>query len=92
MMELIHAKMERGENQVGDGVYQITFVFGSPFVNASGKHVGAAVPVHMSFMNGMPPEDFVVGLRQLADHIEENHSSSTISRKLRVVGVDKPEG
>lgn len=91
-MELVHAKLERGLDMEQQVVYQMTWVFGSPFTDSKGKHIGGATPVHMSFMNGMPPEDFAEGLRQLADHIEENHSSSTVEKKLRLVEDDNTEG
>ena len=70
-VELIHAKLNRGEDMADDIVYMMDFVFGSPFIDDKGKHIGKAKTIHMSFRNGMPPEDFVTGLRFLADHIEE---------------------
>ena len=90
-MELVHAKMERGVDLTEQVVYQATFVFGSPFTDSKGKHIGKAVPVNMAFMNGMPPEDFVTGLRHLADHVEENYSSSTVEKNLRLVEGNSEE-
>ena len=70
-VELIHAKLNRGEDMAGDTKYMIDFIFGSPFTDSKGKHIGRARPVHIGFMNGMLPEDFIIGLRALADHIQE---------------------
>ena len=69
-VELIHAKLNRGEDMAEDAVYMMDFVFGSPFTDSKGKHIGKAKTIHMSFRNGMPPEDFAEGLRALAEHIE----------------------
>lgn len=69
-VELIHAKLNRGEDMAGDTKYMMDFIFGSPFTNAEGKHIGKAKTIHMGFMNGMPPEDFILGLRALADHVQ----------------------
>lgn len=96
-MELVHAKMERGTQvdkftQQEYDAYIVTFVFGSPFTDDKGNHIGGAKPVNMAFMNGMPPEDFATGLRLLADHVE-NEFSSEVSRHLRLVEKEgKPEG
>ena len=88
-MELVHAKMERGEGLHGDAAYQATFVFGSPFTDEKGNHIGKAKPIHMSFLNGMPPEAFVVGLRALADHVEEEFKEADNKPNLTVVEDDK---
>ena len=69
-VELIHAKLNRGNDMAGDAAYMMDFIFGSPFTNAKGKHIGKAKTIHMGFKNGMPPEDFIIGLRNLADHIQ----------------------
>jgi len=70
-IELVHAKLNRGVDMAGDTAYMIDFVFGSPFTNSEGKHIGKAKAIHMSFKEGMPPEDFVSGLLALADHIQK---------------------
>jgi len=71
MSELVHAKMERATNMEGTMMYQLSMVFGSPIVDGKGHNIIAnGRTVNMTFMNGMPPDDFVVGLRALADHIE----------------------
>lgn len=92
-MELVHAKMERGvqaDKFTGEEheAYIVTFVFGSPFTDSKGKHIGGAKPVNMAFMNGMPPEDFATGLRALADHVD-NEFSSEVSRNLRLVDTEE---
>jgi len=84
-VELVHAKMERGLDMAETPVYQITFMFGSPFTDDKGNHIGGATPVHMSFVNGMPPEDFVTGLRMLADHVETEFEPSAVDRQLKLV-------
>jgi hypothetical protein len=70
-MELIHAKLARGEGVGGNTVYQYDFVFGSPLTDTQGMPIGSMKPVHMTIMNGMEPDSFAVGLRLLADHIEK---------------------
>lgn len=85
MPQLIDAKLERGKDMEQRFVYLATFVFGSPLTNKQGKHVGKAHPIHMQFMNGMEPADFVVGLRDLADHIEKNFNLSPTSAHLQLV-------
>jgi hypothetical protein len=75
-MELVHAKMARGSDMFENEVYQTTFVFGSPIKDVEGKSIGKAKPVHMTFMNGMPPEAFIIGLRALADHVEKEFNLS----------------
>lgn len=69
-IELVHSKLSRGMDMAEDAVYMLDLTFGSPFVDNEGKHIGKAKTVHMSYRNGMPPEDFALGLRALADHIE----------------------
>ena len=70
-IELVHGKLNRGQDMAGDTAYMLDLTFGSPFIDDKGKHIGKAKTIHMGFKNGMPPEDFVIGLRALADHIEE---------------------
>jgi hypothetical protein len=73
-VELVHCKLGRGENAAKVAVYQLQLVFGSPIRDSEGKSISSdGQTVNMAFMNGMPPEDFVVGLRNLANHIEDNY-------------------
>ncbi len=69
-MELVHAKLARGTDMAKQVVYQLSLVFGSPIRGTKGESIADGRTVNMSFINGMPPEDFIIGLRGLADHIE----------------------
>lgn len=92
-IELIHAKLNRGEDMAGDEKYMMDFVFGSPFTDSRGKHIGKAKTIHMGFQNGMPPEDFIIGLRALADHIDETMvKSDDFKEKPNLTVVDKNSG
>jgi len=70
-MELVHAKLNRGVDMEKTPVYQLDLVFGSPIRGPEGESIADGKTVHMGFMNGMPPADFAAGLRNLADHIDE---------------------
>jgi len=72
-MELVHAKLARGTNMAKQAMYQLSFVFGSPIRGKDGESIADGQTVNMTFINGMPPEDFIVGLRSLADHIEAEY-------------------
>ena len=92
-IELVHAKLNRGEDMAGDIAYMMDFVFGSPFVDDKGKHIGKAKTIHMGFKDGMPPEDFIIGLRALADHIEKTIvNSDDFKGKPTLSVVDKNSG
>jgi len=85
-VELIHAKLNRGNDMAGDA-------FGSPFTDAKGKHIGKAKTIHMGFKNGMPPEDFIIGLRALADHIQATViDSKEFDEKPELKVVDNNSG
>lgn len=85
-IELVHAKFSAGEDLEEKSVFMIDFVFGSPFVNSKGKNIGKAKTIHMSFKEGMPPEDFIFGLHALADHIKETIiNSSDFKEELKIV-------
>ncbi len=92
-IELVHAKLNRGEDMAGDLTYMMDFTFGSPFTDVEGKHIGKAKTIHMGFKNGMPPEDFIIGLRALADHIEETIvNSKDFKEKPDLTVVDNNSG
>lgn len=76
-MQLLHAKLNRGMDMKQVPVYQLDLVFGSPIRGSEGESIADGQTIHMSFMNGMPPEDFVTGLRNLADHIEAEYMPVT---------------
>ena len=92
-IELVHAKLNRGQDMAGDEAYMMDFTFGSPFTDANGKHMGTAKTIHMAFKNGMPPEDFILGLHALADHIQETIVNSTeFDEKPDLTVVDNNSG
>ena len=76
MLELVHAKMERGQIDKEHAAYNVSLTFGMPFVDKNGNNIGKAKTVHMSFRDGMPPESFCQGIRALADHIEQQVTNS----------------
>jgi len=92
-IELVHAKLNRGQDMAGDDAYMMDFVFGTPFVDGEGKHIGKSKVIHMGFMNGMPPEDFILGLHALADHIQETIiDSDDFKKKPDLKVVDNNSG
>jgi len=91
MPQLIDVKIEKGKGVENRNIYLATFVFGSPLTNKRGQHVGKSHPIHMQFMDGMEPADFVVGLEALAEHIKKNFKLTPSAAHLQVVGGNKED-
>lgn len=86
-MELLHAKLDRAETVRGMA-YKLQLVFGSPIRGPDGKAVAEGKTVNMQFINGMEPEHMIIGLRELANHLEAQHAEAQPDEKpngLRLV-------
>lgn len=77
-MELLDAKFSVKGAKCG-----LDLVFRNRVVDQNGKSKQQAVK--MAFLKGMPLEDFTTGLRNLADHIDNEIKPNLFQRAVKVI-------